>query len=301
MKIVKLRQLTLHFSSYRLLPFIVIIANSYLHLKGPIPGFDVSGTVLSSPSPVSKFQPRDNIYALTSFSRQANARGITLIEESEIAKLPSGLGWAQGASVPMSALTAWQALFVKTTKLVAEEGDDRNENVRVLVIGGSGAVGIWAVQLAKWAGSHVVGVCGTNNVDFVEKLGVDEVIDYKVTGIEKWIGGKEDRKFDIVLDGVGGDSAKEAWKAVKKGGVLISIVQPIDELKPAEGVSEGAVGVFFIVEPNGEQLAKIGGLIESRKMESVVDSIWKFEEYEKAFEKVESGRARGKVVIEMTE
>jgi NADPH:quinone reductase-like Zn-dependent oxidoreductase len=266
-------------------------------IPAPIPGFDVAGTILSAPSPTSKLKEGDKIFALTSFSRQANAREITVVDESEIAPLPEGLSWAEAASVPMSALTAWQALFTKAS-LTSTEKASGNEGKRVLVAGASGAVGIWAVQLAKWAGCHVVGICGSSNVEFVKSLGADEVIDYKKASLGEWIHESEERKFDVMLDGVGGSSVGEAWTAVKTGGVLISIVQPVDDLKPDKGVSEGAKGLFFIVEPNGKELERISLLIEA-KVKTVVDSVWKLEEYEKAFEKVESGRARGKVIIDI--
>jgi NADPH:quinone reductase-like Zn-dependent oxidoreductase len=267
-------------------------------LAVPIPGFDVAGTILTAPSPTSKFKKGDRVYAVTSFSRAANAREITVVEEDEIALIPQGLSWAEAASVPMSALTAWQALFTKAGLTSSQKGS-ANEGKRVLISGASGAVGIWAVQLAKWAGCHVVGICGSGNVEFVKKLGCDEVIDYKEIGLKEWIDEKEDKKFDVLLDGVGGSSLGVDWTAIKSGGILISIVQPVEDFKPDSGVSENVKGLFFIVEPNGKELERLSALVEEAKVTTVVDSVWKLEEYEKAFEKVESGRARGKVIIEI--
>jgi NADPH:quinone reductase-like Zn-dependent oxidoreductase len=123
----------------------------------PIPGFDVAGTIIHSPSPDSKFKDGDSIYALTSFSRAGNAREITIVEESEIAPSPKNLSWAEAASVPMSGLTAWEALFTHGG-LHPVTNDPVNRRRRVLVVGASGAVGIWAVQLAAWAGCYVVGM-----------------------------------------------------------------------------------------------------------------------------------------------
>jgi NADPH:quinone reductase-like Zn-dependent oxidoreductase len=346
-------------------------------LSTPIPGFDFAGTIVQSPSPNAKFKEGDGVYGLTSFSRSGNARDITVAEESEVALSPRGLGWGDAASVPMSGLTAWQALFIHAG-LSPVAKDLVNAGKRVLVVGASGAVGIWAVQLAAWAGCYVVGmlsfsqdgwhvdakmlcsfsfrilkliasstikvttslslrgealdgrlspmhdeycnltlcsnipfnerqanshshlgICGTNNVDFVKDLGVDATIDYRKTNLKEYIDGKLNQKFDVVLDGVGGSSLKEAWTAVKANSILISIVEPAEALKPDEGVSDGVKGMFFIVEPDGTQLEPLTGLIEEGKIRTVVDGVWSFKDFEKAFEKVESGRARGKVIIDV--
>ncbi|KAF2433673.1 zinc-binding oxidoreductase [Tothia fuscella] len=270
-------------------------------LTTPIPGFDVVGNVVTSPSPNSKFQPGDEVYALTSFSRQGNAREYTVIDESEIAG-STAAGWSrkQAASVPMSALTAWQALFEKGG---LEEGKGKNDkSKKVLIIGASGAVGIWAVQLAKWVGAHVTGMCGPSNVDWVKnKLGADEVLNYTEVSLKDYIGEKEKSRFDLVLDCVGGESLKDAWRAVKKEGLMICIVQPVDGAKPDEGVSDGVKGLFFIVEPSGKQCGKITAVVKEEGLQTQVDGdkVWLLEDYEKAFERVASGHARGKVVLSL--
>jgi NADPH:quinone reductase-like Zn-dependent oxidoreductase len=269
-----------------------------LTLPFPIPGFDVSGTILKSPSPTSKFKPGTRVYALTGFERPANAREITVVEESEIAVIPEGMRFEEAAAVPMSAETAWQGLFVQGG-LRGEEDAKENREKRVLVVGASGAVGIWAVQLAKWAGAGcVMGICGTSNVDFVKSLGADEVIDHREVGLRAWIEKvAEENKFDLVIDGVGGETLREAWTAPKKDGLLLSIVQPVDGLKPETGVCEGVTGRFFIVNPNGDQLQRITEMIEKAKVKAIVDSVWKLDDYQKAWKRVESGRARGKVIL----
>jgi NADPH:quinone reductase-like Zn-dependent oxidoreductase len=267
-------------------------------LPFPVPGFDVSGTVITSPSPTSKYRPGTRVYALTNFDRPANAKETTVIEENEISAMPEGMRFEEAAAVPMSAETAWQALFVQGG-LTGEKNCEENKKKRVLVIGASGAVGIWAVQLAKWAGvGHVVAVCGTSNVEFVKSLGSDEVIDHREIGVGAWIQkGGEESKFDLVIDGVGGETLKEAWTAPKKDGLLLSIVQPVDGMKPNTSVSEGVEGRFFIVHPNGDQLQQITGMVKKAEIKPTVDSIWRLDDYQKAWERVESGRARGKVVL----
>jgi NADPH:quinone reductase-like Zn-dependent oxidoreductase len=268
-----------------------------LSLPTPIPALDVAGTVIKSPSSDSKFKPGDEVYAMTTPNRPGNAREITTIEESELAA--TFLDPVVSATVPMSALTAWQALFVHWD---LEEGENREGNKlkKILIIGASGAVGIWAVQLGKWAGAQVVGTCGPSNVQWVkDTLGADDVLNYGEVSVKEWIGGEENKKFDFVLDCVGGKPLREAWTAVKSDGLLISIADLPEDQKPNEGVSDGARGIFFIVEGIGKQLEKITEIMKTHNIHTQVDQdkAWKFSEYGKAFERVESGRARGKVIL----
>lgn len=269
-------------------------------LPDPNPGYDVAGIVVAAPPKDAKFSKGDRVYAMTGPERTANARELTTIDESEITTMPKNLSFEDAAAVPMSAMTAREALFDKGC--FANKADSpENEYLSLLVIGASGAVGIWAVQLAKWAGiGRVVGVCGTNNVDFVRNLGADEVIDHRKTSLKEWASTHgEEGDFDLVLDGVGGSTLSEAWALVKKGGQLISIVQPVDNTKPKEGVNDGVKGSFFIVSPRGNLLAEITELIEQKSVRPVVDSIHELNDFQAAFDRVESGRARGKVILQI--
>jgi NADPH:quinone reductase-like Zn-dependent oxidoreductase len=270
-------------------------------LPTPIPGFDVAGTVLAAPSPQSRFQPGDRVYALTAFDRPANAREKTVIEENELAKIPDELSFNEAAAVPMSALTAKEALFDKGG-LAFEENSSSNKEHSLLIIGASGAVGIWAMQFARWAGvRRIVAVCGSSNVNLVRSLGATDTIDHQKTSLKEWaVGRDEGSKFDLVLDGVGGQSLSGAWTAVKKDGRLISIVQPVDDLKPQDGVGEGVKGSFFIVQPSGQQLAIVTDLLKQKLLKPVVDGVYSLNDFQKAFDRVESGRARGKVILEIS-
>jgi len=284
----------------------------------PIPGYDIAGTIVCAPTvPASKrgseqtippFKPGDAVYALTSFSRQGNAREVSIALEDEIALKPKNLGWEEAASVPLSALTAYQALFVHAglkpptveAERTARENEGKNIGKRVLVTAAAGGVGVWAVQLAHAAGARVVGTCGTSNVDFVKSLGADEVIDYSGTNLLDWVNEvRENRAFDIVLDCVGGQALEDAWKTAKPGGRVISVAEPPDTKKPKEGVQEGVESRWFIVEPNGSQLEEITKFIEGGKGKGVVDSVYDLQDWEKAFERLESGHAKGKVVLKV--
>jgi len=265
-----------------------------------VPGFDIAGVIIQAPSPKSRYQAGERVYTMTAADRPANAREVTLIEEREIAKIPKNLGFIEAAAVPMSAFTAAEALFERGD-LVYEEASPANRNRSVLIIGASGAVGIWATQLAKWAGvGRIIGVCGSKNVDFVKSLGAHAVIDHSRDSLEDFItSGGEDGKFDIVLDGVGGKMLIEAWKATKIGGFLFCIVGPIEGTRPESGVSEDVHASFFILQTLGSRLDKISALIENGHVKPFVDSVFAFEDFQEAFDRVETGRARGKVVLEV--
>ncbi|OCK99666.1 alcohol dehydrogenase [Cenococcum geophilum 1.58] len=272
-----------------------------LSLPTSIPGFDLAGTVVVAP-PDSPFQPGEKVYALTSFSRQGNAREYSVALTEELATMPRGVTWEEAASVPLSALSAWQALFVHAgLSAPGKEGGESAGRKRVLVTAAAGGVGVWAVQLARAAGAEVVGTCGAANGEFVRGLGADEVLDYKVTDLKEWVGAEEGRRFDVTLDCVGGKTLEDAWTCVKDGGVVISVAQPPETMKPTEGIRTDVRSVWFIVESNGQQLGEIKRLVEDGKCKGVVDSVWEIENWEKALERLKGGHTRGKVVLKLAE
>ena len=226
--------------------------------------------------------------------------------EHELALKPSNITATEAATVPMSAETAWQALFVQAGLSAPENGKKPEENAskRVLVTGASGGVGTWVVQLAKAAGLYVVGTCGPSNKEFVLGLGADEVLDYSKIGPKAWAEADATRKVDLVVDCVGGNPLGEAWTAVKDGGLVLTVVPTPDyaqPTKPSEGVGKDVTGLFFIMTEDGTQLEKCTRLIEAGTCRPVLDSVWKLDEWERAFEKVNGGHARGKVVLQIKE
>jgi NADPH:quinone reductase-like Zn-dependent oxidoreductase len=270
--------------------------------KQLVPCYDVAGTVVTAPSS-SPFHVGDEVYARTNYERAGCAREYTIALTEELAYRPQGLSWAESASVPLSALTAWQALFVHaglnidTGAGIGKQGERASK--RVLVTGASGAVGMWVVQLARLVGAEVVATCGSDNVEFVKSLGATEVVDYKTTSLKEWAHMDENDKVDVVIDCVGKGSLKDAWWCVKDGGVLMSIYQPPEQMKPADWTGSDVKNLFFIMEPNGPQLQKITDLINRGKFQVNLDSVWALEEYEEAVKRLESGRTRGKVVLDM--
>lgn len=263
-----------------------------------VPGFDVAGVVLVAPNAQSRFEPGGKVYACTAADRPANAREETVIEESEIAPIPKNVTFVEAAATPMSALTAAEALFERG-KLIFQLSSSMNARKSVLVVGASGAVGLWAIQLALWAGvGRVVGVCGTANTKFVESIGAHAVMDYTQKSLaHEMAATSEDGKFDLVLVCVGGSMLTEAWTACKVNGHLLSIAQPIGDSRPGTGVSDGVRATFFILKMAGAVLTKLSLLVEQGHVRPVVDSVYPLEEFQLAFDRVATGRAKGKVVL----
>jgi NADPH:quinone reductase-like Zn-dependent oxidoreductase len=278
------------------------------------PGVEFVAKVVASPSPTAKFQSGDEVYGRVQYPNPGAAREYTLSDDAELALRPKNISVAEAATIPVSALTAWQALF-EQFNLPPPSSPSSSSNAatgtaqrRILITNASGGVGIWAVQLAKLIGLYVIGTTGTQNVDFVRSLGADEVLDYRETNIRRWAtdGGEAEaphsRKVDLLFDCIGGASLEQAWHAVKPHGQVLSIVPPADmqwkwDLERPEGVDGSVGGRFFVMHPSGEQLGEITRLVELGKVRPVVDSVYGLDEFEEAFDRLKSGRTRGKVVL----
>ncbi|KAM0323875.1 hypothetical protein ACHAQA_008456 [Verticillium albo-atrum] len=273
-----------------------------LLLEDPIPGFEVAGTVIQAASE-SPFPAGSEVYARTDFERHGSARPFTIVTTAELSRKPKNLTWEEAATVPLSALTAWQALFVHgglTAPAPESPGVAQQENAkkRVLVTAAAGGVGIFLVQLARLAGAHIVGVCGAANMDFVSGLGADEVLDYRKTDLVDWVNEKpEARTFDLTIDCVGKTALKQVWQATKSGGKLVSITEDPDPGRPADGVGEDISSLFFIVKADSGQLEHITRLIEVGTLKAFVDDVFDFHDGARAFEKVGGRSLRGKVVL----
>lgn len=270
--------------------------------KEMVPCQDLAGTVVAAPAD-SGFGPGDRVFCRISAERAGTAREYALAKVGELARISEGLGWVEAAATPLSALTAWQGLFVHGGLEVEgvkgnQDARERNARKRVLVTGAAGGVGSWVVQLAALAGATVVAVCGTGKEEIVRKMGASEVVDYTRMSIREWFArDSEARMVDLVIDVVGGKTLADCWLAVRDGGNLISVNTPPDLVKPAGLEKELAKSAFFIVEPSGSNLAEIGELIHLDRVAPVVDSVWPLEQFAQAFAKLESGHAKGKIVI----
>lgn len=274
--------------------------------KEMVPCQDLAGTVVTAPAS-STFKSGDRVFCRVSAERAGTAREFALAKVGELAKIPEGLGWVDAAATPLSALTAWQAVFGHGVDGAALKGDEiakeMNMRTRILVTGASGGVGSWAVQLAALAGAWVVAVCGAGEEESVRELGASEVVDYTKTSVEEWVAvDPYAREVDLVVDVVGGKTLAGCCTAVHERGVLISVNTPPDMVKPAGLEKWVRMSLFFIVEPLGSNLAEVAELILAGKVaRPVVDSVWPLEQFENAFEKLESGHAKGKIVIQVAD
>lgn len=274
--------------------------------REPVPGQDMSGTVVKSPEG-SKFKPGDEVFCRIEAVRPGAAREYTLAKEIELALKPKSLDWAQAAATPLSALTAWQALFTQGTLESAaifgdEEARKRNAQKRVLITAAGGSVGGWAVQFAAAAGAGgVVATCQGSKADAVRALGATDIIDYKTQGVHEWLAeDPANREVDLIVDCIGGPSMEHLWTAIKNGGTFLSISRPPDTAKPSDNTKALAKSAFFIVQSLGSELSEIAKLIDAGSFKPLVDSVLEFDQFQEAFDKVESRKTKGKVVLKVS-
>ncbi|MBO0723446.1 MAG: NADP-dependent oxidoreductase [Blastocatellia bacterium] len=247
-----------------------------------IPGHEVSGVVESVADGVSQALIGVEVYGLTSFCRDGCAAEYVAVQADGLAPKPASLGHTETAAVPLSALTVWQAFF-DHAHLVRDQ--------RVLIQAAAGGVGTFAVQIARWIGAHVIGVASAKNHDFLRDLGADEVIDYERVKFEEVVS-----EIDLVLDGVGGDTRERSWQVLKPSGMLISLTEP---LKEGEAEAHGRSGLFFIVEPNRDELARIASLIDAGQIRPIISETFPLARAREAFERGVAGHNRGKMVLQV--
>ncbi|KAL7904447.1 hypothetical protein GGI35DRAFT_463244 [Trichoderma velutinum] len=269
-----------------------------------IPGQDLAGTVLSTPEG-SKFKVGDSVYARIEANRPGAGAEYALPRESELALKPKNLSWIETAATPLSSLTAYQALFMQGNLCVtALKGDqiarNTNANLRVLITSASSSVGSWAIQFAREAGvGGIIAVTSPRNIDFVRNLGATEIIDYAEQNISEWVAYDQSREVDLIIDTIGGPSLAYSWHAVREGGNIISVCSVPEQSRP-EGIAKKANSSFYLVNPKGTDLESITQLIETDRVRPIVDSVVEFDDFAKAWEKVETGHTRGKVVVKIS-
>lgn len=268
---------------------------------GDIPGKeiitcdDMAGVVARAPDG-SAFEAGSKVYARTSYYRPGCARDYAIATTEELAHCPHNLGWAEAAAAPMAAETAWQALFRHAG--VGNIDSPSWKGKRVLVTAASGGVGSWVVQIASLTGADVIGTCGPDNLDHVKALGAKEVLNYRATDVSEW-GWDAANKVDVVIDCVGGKSLGDAWWCLRDDAVIVSIHEPPTGRRPADLTVSGIRDLFFIMEPCGADLKEITKLIEDGKCRPVVDSVWPLEQFRHAYQRLDGGHARGKVIFDL--
>jgi NADPH:quinone reductase-like Zn-dependent oxidoreductase len=241
-----------------------------------IPGIDISGVVEATGPGVTRFKKGDEVFGVGG----AGYAEFAVAKESELALKPASLDHVHAAAVPVVASTTWQALF-KVAGLKTGQ--------KLLVHGAAGGLGIFAVQFAKAKGARVIGTASGRHQSFLRELGVDEPIDYAKTKFEDVA-----RDVDVVLDTQGGDTQQRSWKVLKKGGVLVSVVQPPSE---EEGAKHGVKAVMFRRQANTGELSEIAKLIDSGSVRVVVETVLPLSEARRAQELSQAGHIRGKIVL----
>ena len=259
--------------------------NGLIQHKLPmIPGWDVSGVVEKVGPGVSQFKKGDEVFAMADPTRDGAYADYVAVRGTALAIKPKSLHHVRAAATPVSALAAWRSLF---------DLGQLQPGQRILIHGGSGGVGHFAVQFAKWKGAYVIATASTKNQELLRKLGADETIDYTIQKFENVA-----HKIDIVLDTIGGETQERSWLVLNKGGALISLVQPPSEQKAKR---LGARGMMCSIQPDGAQLSKIAKLIDSAKLRPTIDRILPLSEARRAHELSQSGHARGKIVLRVKE
>lgn len=244
-----------------------------IHLGG-----EIAGIVEKTGPGVSEFNPGDGVYGIIKaggFSEYAIAR------VTDIARKPSNLGFIETAAVPLGALTAWQAMF---------DVAGLSSGQRLLVTNSAGGVGSLAVQLARARGAHVTAMASSRNEEHVRSLGADEFIDYTKQPFELIA-----HDMDVVFDTVGGDTFKRAFAVLKEGGFLVTAVA-----FPTEEDRHHGIGVARVqCKPDAEQLMSIRKLVEEEKLKPHVATVLPLASIREALELSESGRTRGKIVLQI--
>lgn len=269
-------------------------------------GNEVAGVVVRVGSRVRRFKPGDEVYSRPNKTRIGTFAEFIAIAEDDVAHKPKVLTMEEAASIPLVGLTAWQALVERANLKKGE---------KVLIHAGSGGVGTFAIQLAKHLGAIVATTVSAANLDLVKRLGADIAIDYRKDDFETIL-----KDYDVALNSLSGETLEKSLRVLKPGGRLISISGPPD---PDYASEIGASRIlrlamrvlsyrirrkarrrhvrysFLFVRSSGDQLREISSLIDSGIIRPVVDRVFPFESTKEAMAYVETGRAKGKVVVKV--
>ncbi|MEK4365729.1 NADP-dependent oxidoreductase [Paenibacillus sp. FSL M8-0212] len=246
-------------------------------------GWDVAGVITEIGSNVTKWKVGDRVFSRPDTTRFGSYAEYTAVDEYLLAKLPDSISYEEAAAVPLAGLTAWQVLFTH---------GDLKEGETVLIHAGAGGVGMYAIQLAKYAGAHVITTASEKNHELLYSLGADQVIDYKKENFEEIL-----KDIDLVFDTMGGEVAENSYKVLKPNtGRLITIVgEPNHDTAKSHNVL--AKGIWL--QPDGDQLQRMADLMEEKKIKSIVGATFPFSRqgiYD-AHALSETHHAVGKIVI----
>jgi NADPH:quinone reductase-like Zn-dependent oxidoreductase len=247
-----------------------------------IPGFDLSGVVAEVGEGVTRFLPGDELYALLHLRRGGAYAQYAIVLDTEAAPRPGRASHAEAASLPLVALTAWQALF---------DTADLQPGETVLIHAGAGGVGSVAIQLARWRGARIITTASQRNHEFLRSLGAHVVIDYTTQRFEDVA-----RDVDVVLDAIGGDTQDRSLDTLRDGGRLVGLLGLTRAaLNPGRGIRATAI----LVDPDSAQLARIATLVDDGHIRPVVSHRFPLDQAPEAHRQSETRRTRGKIVLDV--
>ena len=247
-----------------------------------IPAFDVSGVVAAKGNGVGHLEIGGTVYGLLDFWKNGSAAEYVVADGVGIAAMPKSLDFHEAAAVPLSGLTAWQALY---------EHANLSRGDRVLIHGAGGGVGSLAIQLAHHGGAYVIGTCSKSKADFVRSLGADEVIDYTSVDFQAAV-----KPVDIVVDTIGGTTLERSWGVLNKGGTLVTIA---DDIPEGKAESHNVTAVSLLVHPDRSQLEHLPALIDDGKFHPIIQKIFPLEEGKEAYKLGLAGHNAGKIVLKV--
>src|SRR5256712_1911128 len=232
-----------------------------------IPGHEFSGVVEQIGSDVAAYAPGDAVFGTSGMGAYAE---FLAVKPALIARKPSNLSFDEAASVPVASQTAWQGLF---THGHLEKGQT------ILIHGGAGAVGAYAVQLASHAGATVIATASGDDEAYLNSIGASWVLDYREAQFEKVLR----EKVDVVFDLVGGDAQKRSFLVLKEGGHLVSAVQPVSQ---EEAAMHHVSGVMMRLAPSGDVLSRIGRLLEEGTIRPDVATVYALQDAAQAWKDI---------------
>ena len=246
-----------------------------------VPGREIAGVVEACGGLVDEWKEGDAIFAMLGIEHGGYAE-YAIVKDSEAAAKPCSLDFVASASVPLAGLTAWQGLF-RYGELKAGQ--------RVLIYGGSGGVGHFAIQFAKARGAYVITTVSAPHIDFVRSLGADEVIDYKAQRFETVV-----KDVDLVYDLIAGETQERSFEVLKRGGILVStLTEPSQEKARTKAIR----AMRYTCKENGGELEEIGRLIDEGKVKPKIARTYGLAEAATAQDYVEQGHTEGKVVLKI--
>ena len=245
-------------------------------------GWDVSGTICELGKDVTGFDVGDEVFSRPNISRNGSYADYIAVKADEAIVKSATLDFTQAAALPLAGITAWQCL-IDAGKLIPDQ--------RVLIHAGAGGVDHLAIQIAKAKGAMVIATASTANQSLLKDLGADQAVDYTKAPLREQI-----EPVDLVIDTIGGDVQTNSWPIIKKGGLLIAVTEQPNRDKAQEYEVKRE---FVFIEPSSRILRELNTLVEAKQLMPIIELHFPLEQIAKAHFQSQSGRTRGKIVIDV--